>query len=54
MKESEQGLIKLVREMAIKEERQRIVERVEKYFDGLIMIPLPQATKQNIINLINK
>ena len=33
-------------------ERARIIEEVEKYFKGLILIPNPKATKENIINII--
>jgi hypothetical protein len=30
-----------------------IVEMIEEYFKGLIFIPDPQATKENLINKLN-
>ena len=32
----------------------RIIERLEKYFKGLIHIPLPQETKKNLIQIIKE
>jgi len=32
--------------------QKELIERIEKYFNGLIVIPYPKETKKKIINLI--
>lgn len=41
-------------DQAVKEREDEIVEKIEQYFEGLIAMPNPQASKENIINLIKE
>lgn len=37
---------------ALNNQKKELVEEIEKYFRGLIVIPNPQATKNNLLYLI--
>lgn len=39
--------------LAVEQEKERISEKIKIYFKGLIVIPNPQATKENLLDLIN-
>lgn len=39
--------------LAVEQEKARISEKIKIYFKGLIVIPNPQATKENLLDLIN-
>jgi len=34
---------------ALAEERERVNNKIEEYFDGLIVVSLPQATKESLL-----
>ena len=37
-------------QQALAEERERVNNKIEEYFDGLIVVPSPQATKDNLLS----
>lgn len=41
-------------ERAVAEREQEIVEVIEKYFKGLVVIPHPELTKDKLLSLISK
>lgn len=41
-------------EKEVEKERESLAAKVEDYFRGLILIPDPQATLKNLLNLLRK
>ena len=39
---------------SIAEERARVNNKIEEYFDGLIVVSLPQSTKDNLLFFLDK
>ena len=41
-------------QQAIVEEKERVNNKIEEYFNGLIVVSLPQATKESLLESLDK